>query len=334
MPSPTVDIIVPVWNNQHQARGCLGAILTHSPESRLVIVDNGSDHQTQLMLGEVAEELGERCLLFSTERNLGLVPAINLGLARSDSDYAVIVRPHVTVGARWLEGLLEAAADGMASPLFGGRGAPFPSPFQRGCSCMETFNVSFAVLALKGELHMLLGGFDERLDGDHWCLRDYVSRAASRGYRASVTAGSTVECGGDAVLGSEDRRRERQRLSGELYRERWGADRHFGVYFGRGVTAEGLAERVQVMLAAARRGDRFTLLLHGRQAAEFRRLGWSCLHTSIRPVVLSRFMPRRDLARLFGLYPDMIAVEGTEGALAAAGMDAIPFSGVARDGEP
>lgn len=334
MSSATVDIIVPVWNNPCQAHGCLGSILTHSPESRLVIVDNGSDRQTQLMLGEVAEPLGERCLLLSTERNLGQVPAINRGLARCDSDYAVIVYPSVTVGEGWLEGLVAAAADGMASPLFVGSGAPFPSPFERGCSRMETFTLSFATLALKGELHMLLGGFDERLDGGYWCLRDYVSRAASRGYRTSLTAASTVACGGEALLGSEARRRERERLSGELYRERWGADRHFGVYFGKGTAAGELAGRIEAMLEAARRGDRFTLLLHGRQAAEFRRLGWNCLHSSIRSVVLSRFMPRRDLARLFSLHPDMIAVEGAEGALSATGIDAIPFCGVARDGAP
>ena len=109
MNSPTVDIIVPVWNNHFETRACLAAILTHSPEARLIIVDNGSSRETELMLEEFSEPLGERGLFIKSERNIGLVPAINMGLARSDSDFAVIVRPQVLVNAGWLATLLSEA---------------------------------------------------------------------------------------------------------------------------------------------------------------------------------------------------------------------------------
>src|SRR5450631_2568804 len=150
MKTPSADIIVPVWNNLFETRACLAAILAHSPEVRLIIVDNGSDRQTQLMLEEFSESLGDQGLFISSERNVGLVRAINMGLARSDSDFAVIVRPHVLVKPGWLEPLLEAAGDGMASPLFRGGGAPLLPPLPRDCSLMETRSISFSVLALKG----------------------------------------------------------------------------------------------------------------------------------------------------------------------------------------
>ena len=108
MPLPSVDIIVPVWNNPFETRACLVAILTHSPEARLIIVDSGSSRETELMLEEFSEPLGEHALFITSERNIGLVPAINMGLASSDRDFAVIVRPHVMVTSGWLTTLLSS----------------------------------------------------------------------------------------------------------------------------------------------------------------------------------------------------------------------------------
>jgi glycosyltransferase involved in cell wall biosynthesis len=327
MLSPTVDIIVPVWNNHFEARTCLSAILTHSPGSRLIIVDNGSDRQTQLVLEEFSEPLGERCLLLSSDRNVGLVRAINMGLARSDSDFSVIVRPHVTVTNGWLDGgLLEAAASGIASPLFSGSGAPFPSPFARGCTRMETLAISFFTLALKSEVHMLIGGFDEQLDGGEWCLKDYARRADSKGYRTCITSSSTVVCGAETILGSDVRRRELALASQAVYVERWGAGRYYGVYFGRETEVENLVDVVETILHGARRGHRFTLLLHRKQASGFRRMGWNCLHTSIELKVLSRFMPQRDLRRACMLHPDMIVVHGADGEIFSGSTAVTPFS--------
>jgi len=319
MKTPSVDIIVPVWNNLFETRACLAAILAHSPEARLIIVDNGSDRQTQLMLEEFSETLGDHGLFISSECNVGLVRAINMGLARSDSDFAVIVRPHVLVSPGWLKGLLEAAQDGLASPVFSGSGAPPLLLPPRDCSQLETCGVSFSVLALKGEMQMLIGGFDEQLDGGEWCLRDYVSRAASKGYRTSITSRSAVVCGKETVLGSAARRQELTTASRATYLERWGRGSHFTVYFGKAADAAGLAEAVETLLAGARLGHRFTLLLHRRQAAVFRRMGWHALHTAIELRILSLFLPQRDLRQnlgaLLAVSPDMIPVLGAVDAV-------------------
>lgn len=328
MPPSSVDIIVPVWNNDFEARTCLSAILTHSPDARLIIVDNGSNRQTQLVLEEFSEPLGENCLFLFSEKNVGHVRAINRGLSRSDSDMAVIVRPHVTVTAGWLEGLREAADRGLASPVFSGSGAPFPSPLVRGCSLTETSRISFSTLALKREAHQQLGGFDEEMDGGEWCLKDYVRRAASRGFQSCITSRSTVVCGQETILGSEERRREQACASRSVYAARWGAGCHYGVYFGRSADADGLADEVELILRGARLGHRFTLLLHPSQAAVFRRMGWNGLHTSIQLHVLSRFSPRRALQRFCRSHPDMVAVLGTQGAEFSDGISAIPFGSV------
>lgn len=329
MTTPSVDIIVPVWNNPAEARACLSSIVSHSAGARLIIVDNGSDRQTQQVLEEFAEPLGERCLFLSTDRNEGLVRAINRGLARSDNEISVIVRPHVTVTKGWLSGLIKAAGGGIGSPVFSGN-APFPNPLARGRVSMETCRISFSTMAIKSEVHMLCGGFDDQLDGGEWCLNDYVSRAGAKGYRTRITSGSTVVCGTESLLGSETRRREQARVSQAIYTERWGTGHQYCVYFGRGVDTGSLDKPIETILDGARRGNRFTLLLHHRQAKEFERLGWDSLHTSIELHTLSRLMPRRDLRRVIESQSGKILVQGAPEVAFDSAQNAISFDALAR----
>lgn len=326
MPPPTVDIIVPVWNYPNETRQCLAAVLSHSPGSRLIIVDNGNSRQIQLMLEEFFEVLGDNdALLLSSECNVGLVRAINMGLARSDSDYAVILCPHVVVTAGWLDGLIEAARTGIASPLFSTGKGDRSSRTDHSGDLLETRRISFSTLALKGEMRMLIGFFDEGMDGAEWCLKDFVSRAWSRGYRTCVTSASRVVCRSEPVLGSAARRRDMALSSRIRYQERWGIERHYLVYFGKSTEPCSLIDTMETVLNGCRQGHHFTLLLHRRQASEFRRRGWTGLHTSIELRILSRFMPERDcrrsIAALRMVIPDLVLVQGDEGD-AFSGSDA------------
>ena len=326
MSAPTVDIIVPVWNSPFETRACLAAILEHSPEARLIIVDNGSSRETELMLEEFSEPLGGRGLFIKTERNVGLIPAINMGLARSDSDYAVIVRPHVTVKAGWLKVLLDVAdttGASIVSPLFKGAGAPLLEPLAPNCPTMESCTVSFATLLMRGEMRVLAGSFDERLDGGEWCLKEYVRRAAAKGYRTCVTSRSKLVCEAEPLFGSRDRRLEMLNKSRLAYLELWGLPRHYVVYFGKATDAASLDDSISAILDGARQGHRFTLLLHHRQRSYFRRTGWHGLHTGIELYGISILSPKRDLKRKMGLLqagsPDLLAVRGS---------DCIQFPGV------
>ncbi|OGR28033.1 MAG: hypothetical protein A2X83_09000 [Desulfuromonadales bacterium GWD2_54_10] len=336
MKTPTVDIIVPVWNSPFETRACLAAILEYSPDARLIIVDNGSSRETELMLEEFSETLGERGLFIKSERNVGMVPAINIGLARSDSDFAVILRPHMQVTRDWLSGLLDAAQApqaGIVSPVFSGSDAPRLPAIAAGSTQMETFDISFAALALKGELHMLIGGFDEGMDGGEWCLKDYVRRAWSRGYHTCATSRSRVVFGKEPVFGSDLRRQQQLHSSRTSYLERWGIGRHYSIYFGNKTDACSLADSIETILEGARQGHRFTLLLHRRQASDFRRMGWNALHTGITLKCLSLLMPQRDLLRQFSALQtavsDVIPVQGVDNITFPGADTAIPFHEIA-----
>jgi len=328
MISPTIDILVPVWNNPFETRACLAAILAHSSGARLIIVDNGSSRETELMLEEFSESLGEEGLFIKSERNIGLVAALNLGLARSDSDYTVIVRPHVTVHAGWLETLIAAAEStgaGIVSPLFSGEDALHLPKLAPGCTTMESFTVSFATLLMSTEMRMVAGTFDEGLDGDEWCLKEYVRRVAAEGYLTCIAGSMSLFCSAGQQFGSAQRRNEMMLNSRATYLQKWGISRHYSVYFGKDADAGALGDSVTAVLELARHGHRFTLLLHRRQYSTFRKMGWNCLHTGIELLTVSFLFPTRDLLRkvvaLRSASPDSVAVRGCLG-VAFPGVDA------------
>jgi glycosyltransferase involved in cell wall biosynthesis len=336
MPSPTIDIIVPVWNNPFETRACLAALLNYSPEARLIVIDNGSNRETERMLEEFSERLGEHSLFITPPRNIGLVPALNLGLARSESDLSVIVKPHVTICSGWLEPLLDCAAEahtGIVTPLFRGDGVPRLLSPARGCSRSETFSISFAALLLRGEMHRSVGGFDEELDGGEWCLRDYIRRAGVAGYHTVVSGRPELACGQEQVFGSTERRRQQSSASEARYFSRWGLARHYAVYFGRDTDAADLDGTMDRILSATRRGHRFSLFLHHKQQRYFQKHGWNALHTGVELCPLALIWPERDLirqyARLKTESPDVIPVRGREEIIFPGLGSAILFSDVA-----
>jgi glycosyltransferase involved in cell wall biosynthesis len=322
MISPTIDILVPVWNNPFETRACIAAILANSPGARLIIVDNGSSRETELMLEEFSESLGDQGLFIKSEKNIGLVAAINLGLARSDSDYTVIVRPNVSVKAGWLEALVseaEATGAGIVSPLFSGAEKDTLPELAPGCTVIESCTVTFSTLLLRTEMRMIAGTFDENLDGSEWCLKDYVRRVAAHGYRSCITGRIRLPSSAGQLFGSAQRRQEMTQNSRSTCISRWGIPRHYCVYFGTDADAGSLGDTVTAILAGARQGHRFTLLLHRHQYSGFRKMGWKCMHTGIDLHRISILFPARDLQRkikaLRSASPDLLTVRGCGGTV-------------------
>jgi len=339
MTAPSIDILVPVWNSPFETRACLSAILGHSPGTRLIIVDYGSSRETELMLEEFSDSLEERGLFIKSDQNIGLVPAINRGLECSDRDFTVILRQQTMVSAGWLDALMAVADEdpwiGLVSPVFSGSGASPRCTInnRRDCSSIETFTVSFSSLLLRREMLLQTGLFDEEMDSDEWCLTDYLRRAWSKGYRSCVSSHSRLECSQETVFGSPERRQSRICASRERYLERWGEIRHYGVYFGADTEADQLGIAMDTILEGARQGHRFTLLLHHRQTREFRRRGWSCLHTGIELARLSLLMPQRDLQRkleaLRKSIPGITMVRWQDEASVVGMEEAVPFQDMA-----
>lgn len=326
MNTPSVDIIVPVWNAPCQTRACLAAILKHSPNARLIIVANGSSRETELMLEEFSEPLGERGLFIFYDKNIGLVPAINRGLLRSDSDYVLIMRPNITVTEGWLEKLLQAAEApeaGIVTPTFYGDGQPRIETPVKGCSLLETCSISFSTLLLKGEMRMLIGMFDENLDGTDWCLYDYIHRARERGYRTYCSLQPKLFCEVEIAFGSAKRKEAVFIQSKQAMGERWGVSRTFCVYCGKKTTVDELSGLKDYLLQLSRQGNRCILLLPWRQYGECLKRGWNALHIGLSIKRISFWGAEKNVTKIYSVFK-----KTDESCIALRGVESVSFPGV------
>lgn len=309
MESFTVDIIVPVWNRPVETRACLVGLLNTCPTARLILIDNGCDRESERLLEEFAELLGERALFLKNSINQGFVRAINRGLARAEAPYAIVVRNTTTVTDGWLEPMLELADSraevGLIVPqLLESAGAP-PAKLRRRplASATEIGHGSFAAMLIRKELFACQGGFDEGLDGALWCLKDYSRRSLRHGYLTCTVAGSSVICVEEAPLGSLARRQELERHSAAVYEERWGGEESFCLCLARDADPEEVRREFTVILRGARMGHRFVVLAQGKLYRLLHEHGYGKLHRTVALEKIPRFFAaaetRKLLSRLF-----------------------------------
>ncbi|HEX8960343.1 MAG TPA: glycosyltransferase [Geobacteraceae bacterium] len=325
-----IDIIVPVWNRPTETRECLVNLAATAPEARLILVNNGSERETENLLEEFAEALDERALLISNRTNLGFVRAVNRGLMRVEAEWAAIMRNRSLVSQGWLEPLLALAITTpeagvivprlVRSPL-GRKAHPGAPPV----SITEMSHGDFAAMLVRKELHGRIGAFDEEMDGGTWCLKDFSRRALRAGFLTFAAEGSPVLFTEEPPLGSAMRREEILARSRASYVARWGEERSFCVYFPKEADSDGVRRKFEVMLRGARQGHSFTVLVHPKTFRDLLRDGCGSLHRSIRIEELPRLFADVRAQRVVASLRDV-----EPGVMPVAGFDGMPFPGVER----
>ena len=338
MSLPGIDIIVPVWNRPVETRECLVSLVRHSPEARFILLNNGSDRETESLLEEFAEALDERALLISTGMNLGFVPAVNRGLARAEAEFAAVVRSSSLVTEGWLEPLLmlaetrhEAGVIVPRSVKRTGRGA---QGISAPAAAMEISCGDFAAMLIRRRLYERIGGFDEEMDGGLWCLKNYSRRALKAGFLTFVAEGAPVRYGEEPPLGSLTRREEALARSIAAYGGRWGAERSFCVYFPKDADSAAVRQNLDVMLTGARQGHSFTVMVSPGIFLHLVDKGCDRLHGSIRLEKLPRLFAaervRRGVAALRSATPGLVTVSGSEGVPFPGDDRSVPFTELER----
>lgn len=330
----SVDILVPVWNRPVETRNCLVTLMETAPAARIILLDNGSDRETERLLEEFAEILGERALFLKNNANLGFVRGVNRGLARAEAPYVVLVRNTTIVSGGWLEPMLDLAGSrpeaGLIVPRLGREGGRLRERKGRPVpEVVEVSHGSFAALLVRRELVERQGGFDEDLDGGLWCLKDYSRRALKNGYLTFAAEGPAVTCVEEPLLGSAARREDAERRSAAVYETRWGLEESFCVYWPKDADPEAVRAKLAVVLKGARMGHRFTVVVHPKLHRELVAGGYGSHHRSIRIEPLPRFFAAGELRKILGRLAaergDTVAVPGVDG-LAVPGIDgARPF---------
>lgn len=331
----TVDIIVPVWNAPLETRNCLVSLIEYAPSARLILVDNGSERETERMLQEFAEGLGERALLMRNEVNQGFVRAVNQGLARAEAPFLGVVRNSTVVSDGWLRPMLDLASArpdaGIIVPrLVDGSAASGRRPRAGAVSVTETSAGAFAALLVRKKLHGRIGGFDEDLDGAGWCLKDYSRRAYRAGFLTFAAHGAPVAYTDPAPLGSQTRRGDQARKSAETCVRRWGEDRAFCVHFPKDTDPHVFIRKLEMLLTGARQGHCFTLLVPARLARHLRKHGIASPHAGIvivaMPLLGGASAVAKAFRRLCDAMPECTPVAGIDGIPVPGAGDAMNFS--------
>lgn len=300
MTTSTFDIIVPVWNNPTAARACLVSILDCAETARLIIINNGCDRTTELMLEEFSDHLGDRAIYMTMERNIGFVPAVNRALNRSDADWAIIVRPTGTLTAECYQQILEATAKeqaGIITPHCPSEHSLPDRLLKSDCRCLETCEISFALLALSLTMRTTIGLFDEGMDGGAWCLQDYRHRADAHGFRTYLLPKVAAQGEPITIFGSRDRRRKLEENAVNTFRQRWGVQQQLALYLPKETDDHKLQETLELLHAAARHGHHLDLFLHRRHYTQAIQNGAACLHSSIVLHRLPLLSPLKSMAR-------------------------------------
>ncbi|NMC75433.1 MAG: glycosyltransferase, partial [Geobacteraceae bacterium] len=294
----------------------------HSEDCRIILLDRGSDPETEQILHEFAEYLGDGAILLRSERARGFVETINLGLERASAPLMIAVRTSTLVTPGWMEPLREAAQKpdaGVLVPVFQPREGAFstrvkgePPPAETGCG-------SFAAIGITRPLYERAGGFDCGMDGDSWCLRDYSRRAHGAGFRTLSVAGPPVLFREEPAYGSSERR-ERLRVESEaIFRARWGEDHAYCLRLPRNIHPEKLSLSFHTMLAGARKGHHFFVLSPGTVFRRILNAGFHRLHGNITVERIPALFPSRAVrsacARFRETYPGGVLLSGMEAVL-------------------
>jgi len=304
MTNELIDIIVPVWNHPVETRACLVSLIESSPNTRLILVDNSSDRETEQMLGEFAEALDLRVLFLKNRVNEGFVKAVNRGLSLAESKYVAIVKQNSKVRPGWLKSLHDYINEtddaGVVVPgyykksskiVYGGTADIFKG--------MEVSSADFSAFLMRRSLLETAGKFSEDMDGSIWCLKEYSRRAWRAGYRTCAVPESIVEKSEEVTLGSAVRREELEHIILKKFTETWGEEHVYCIHLPKGSDLRSIVERLPLIASAARQGSQVIFVSHPSITAGLISAGLNRLHENISIIPISRLMPGRSTRNAF-----------------------------------
>lgn len=106
MTSPSLTVVVCVHNAAFYAETAIDSVLHHTPKPYdLILVDDGSDNETKVLLEAYAAEHAH-IQLIRNEAAGGYTKAANLGLRASTSDYTVLLNSDTIVSPHWAEHII------------------------------------------------------------------------------------------------------------------------------------------------------------------------------------------------------------------------------------
>jgi len=106
----SIDIVVCVHNALQDVNRCLKSVLANLlPTHRLIVVDDGSDADTNAFLNKLAHEHRKQLLLIRNDQAKGYTKAANMGLKASDASLVILLNSDTIVPKNWAVKMLQTA---------------------------------------------------------------------------------------------------------------------------------------------------------------------------------------------------------------------------------
>ena len=232
------DIIIPVWNQLQLTRDCIEYIARNTHYSyRLIIIDNGSEEETQKYLGELSRDNYRQIKLIRNEVNLGYVKAVNQGLQISDAPYVCLLNNDVLVGKSWLTEMIGIANSdakiGVVNPVndeIDSKSAEellrYKTEKLNSChgQFIEIMGAMGFCMLIKREVVSKIGLLDEIFGIGGYDDMDYSRRVWQAGYKCVKAKGAFVIHRVHSSFDSLGKKRKRKigRQTRALFWKKWG----------------------------------------------------------------------------------------------------------------
>ena len=197
------DIIIPVWNRLEDTKDCVNSIRKNtSYPYRILIVDNGSEHETSKCLNAFEKEDPGRIKVLRNDKNLGFVKAVNKGIAFSEAEFVCLLNNDTIVNPGWLGELIKVGEKdlkiGIVNPSSNTLGQPcprmiVPSKEQKESGSFVELGSAFGFcMLIKKEILKDVGLFDESYGMGYFEDTDFSLRAKEKGYKSVRAIASYV----------------------------------------------------------------------------------------------------------------------------------------------
>jgi len=104
--APVISVVVVTWNRRELLRACLASLARQGhPRFEVVVVDNGSEDGSAVLVRELAESYPVPLRLIANSSNLGFCAANNQGFASSQAELVALLNNDAEAEPGWLEAL-------------------------------------------------------------------------------------------------------------------------------------------------------------------------------------------------------------------------------------
>jgi len=224
-----LSIVIPVLNEWHYTKQCLeGLRKTVSPETCIIVIDNGSTDQTPACLAK------ERDLrVIRNEINRGCAAAWNQGVRAFPAEWTVILNNDVLLPSGWLNGLLcfaeknklDVVSPGMREGELNYDLEKYAQEFvQKMKGTFRPGTANGVCFAVRHDVFDTIGFFDENFRIGQFEDTDFFLRARRAGFRLATTGESFIHHFGSVTQNAVRKEETALRYEAEnraYFRKKW-----------------------------------------------------------------------------------------------------------------